>query len=125
MQEGGVALLERAADPQQRPETHAVDGKQLDVHPPLPRQGADGAVVTEGEDRGVEAARPAARGQIHHELLEPAQPQSVDEVRDANGHAWKVGTAPGACSLVKPPAGGSPAWPPPRGSARARRSRAA
>src|SRR5256885_42785 len=30
---------------------------------------------------------------MNDELLEPAQPQPVDEVRDADGHAWKVGTA--------------------------------
>src|SRR6267378_4854091 len=89
-----LALVQLAADPHQGWKAHAVDGEQLHGDALLERQLADRAVLSQGEDGGLDAAAAAARRELDYELLQPAEPQPIDEVRDPDGHAWKVGTAP-------------------------------
>src|SRR5581483_10703283 len=50
-------------------------------------------LVAERHDRGVDAAGPAARRELHDQLLEATEAETVDEVGHANAHAGKLATA--------------------------------
>ena len=88
-----AVLLERAANPEQRRDAHAVDGEHLDVDALLLREPPDRSVLSEPDDAGIDAACAAARRELHDELLQAAQPQPVDQVGNADAHAQKVGMA--------------------------------
>jgi hypothetical protein len=81
------APLQRGADSGQRPEAHPGNRQQLDLDAFPLRQLAHGAVLSQREDARVDAAPAAARREVDDELLEPAQAEAIDEVRDANCHA--------------------------------------